>query len=154
MQLDQLFIIGATDANLPGSFTDDPAITPAQSGMNSEWFNNRASQVWQDALRSAENVTVSYPRSSLNGDVSGQPSSWILQWMPAKKEDWHTLNFDSTQLIPPTQRRMSVLRAGSDSTETSFDRIRRDREKGTLSAYNGFIDSEIGARYLLSLIHI
>ncbi|MCQ4624330.1 PD-(D/E)XK nuclease family protein [Corynebacterium sp. CCUG 69979] len=141
MQLDHLYIVGATDTNLPGTFTEDPAIKAAQSGVDSVWLNKRMTTLWEAALRSADNVAISYPRSSVMGDISGEPSSWILEQQPARR-------FDSGTLVPPTDKHLAVLKAAVDTEETPFTRVRGYRETGQRNAYNGFIHSPIGQRYL------
>ncbi|GAB3079350.1 hypothetical protein GCM10027157_11360 [Corynebacterium aquatimens] len=148
LQLDYLFIVGANDIHLPGTFVADAAIKPEQSDLDSEWFTTHIRRLWEGALNAAHKVRVSFPRSSISGAISGEPSSWLVPLVGSSKKDWERIRFRSEELVPPTDAAMAIFDESVSTEETGATRLRQFRKAGTHNEFNGYVDTPAGKEWL------
>ncbi len=144
-KLRYLYIIGASDAALPGSFSFDPAITEQQSGRDATWYNEHTRALWEAALRSADAVEISFARSAIDGSLTGEPSGWILPYLPDKVEDYP--RFDRSTLVPLTDQGLERITNATDQPPTEFVEVTQARKEGARNEWNGFIDSTLAAKW-------
>ncbi|WP_257162416.1 PD-(D/E)XK nuclease family protein [Corynebacterium cystitidis] len=140
-QLRHLYIVGASDAALPGSFTPDPAITAKQSGVDATWYNEHTRSLWEAALRSATTVQISFSRSSLDGALTGQPSGWVLQYLPSTPADYP--RFERSTLVPLTEQGLKRIANGVTRPRTRFGQVAAARRGGERTELNGFVSTPL-----------
>lgn len=161
------FIVGAVDSALPGSVTADATITPGQSNTTPADFLRFREAAFVAAVRSAEKVVVSNPRSHQDGSGKTQPSQWVSEaelQSAAGKADRKVpvVNYGQTaQLLadgtikPVNERDLALLGAAEGTGEGDhYAQVMAYRNSGAHedeagAEFNGFTGSELG-RELLS----
>lgn len=164
------FIVGALDDALPGSLTPSATIAETQSHLTPEAFIDTRRRALEAALRSAEKVVITHPRSHQDGSGRTQPSQWVSKdelerqgtlTTAAEKDGIASMPPVSTllrtgELAPLTGADLSLIRTAHGKVEEGVRRYRdimSYRDAGAHgdqegAEFNGYTHSDIGASFL------
>nr|WP_162933215.1 PD-(D/E)XK nuclease family protein [Corynebacterium lactis] len=144
--LDHAFVTGLTAAALPGTFTQNAAISSAQSGLTSENYTAYRETLWAEVLRCARTLHCSYPRTSIAGQPPMDASQWLVRELSSadaiiRRDDLLADLLDDA--VPLDAEEEKVLRGlRGEHPDRLFADVMQQREAGEASDFNGFVHAD------------
>ncbi|GAA1473987.1 PD-(D/E)XK nuclease family protein [Corynebacterium felinum] len=143
LDLEQLFILGATADNLPRAVPADPAMTWEQRRSSPSEEIDMQRRIFDHVCRTASNTTMSAPVGLSLGPLAQAPSTWLPVELASDATSWHD--------IPSASHLHGGVLESLAHPEHNPARWRADifnrRERGVLDEpYNGFFPG--GAQWL------